>query len=373
MKILNALILVIITGIIIAGCGGGSSGYTGGVSSVEPTSTVIPAVTPAAPSAGGVFKITVNIPGYEVSKKDSLTANVLPYGSKTLRVTITGEAIDSPMVETTPIPSPAPPSVTVTVSNVPVGLNEALLEVLDEGGNVIAHYKHGFYMTAGGTAGPPGVIYLGVVITGGNYIPKDIDVEPGTELYFENWDSAERTVETTPSLSPLMSPIPGVIPAVQPNTAAIYHSASHTFNTAGIFTYTGAGGGRILVYGSPSLTSIRDTWNAAGGDNYDNSDSELTLQFTLSGINFGDNISMVSGKVEFVNVDTSNILTASVNSSDWTDTEIKGTVTIPASGVSPDPGGRGKYLVRVTVRNSNTDSSMVYYLKGSGNYNITVN
>jgi len=184
MKILNALILVIITGIIIAGCGGGSSGYTGGVSSVEPTSTVIPAVTPAAPSAGGVFKITVNIPGYEVSKKDSLTANVLPYGSKTLRVTITGEAIDSPMVETTPIPSPAPPSVTVTVSNVPVGLNEALLEVLDEGGNVIAHYKHGFYMTAGGTAGPPGVIYLGVVITGGNYIPKDIDVEPGTELYF---------------------------------------------------------------------------------------------------------------------------------------------------------------------------------------------
>jgi len=170
-----------------------------------------------------------------------------------------------------------------------------------------------------------------------------------------------------------MSPIPGVIPAVQPNTAAIYHSASHTFNTAGIFTYTGAGGGRILVYGSPSLTSIRDTWNAAGGDNYDNSDSELTLQFTLSGINFGDNISMVSGKVEFVNVDTSNILTASVNSSDWTDTEIKGTVTIPASGVSPDPGGRGKYLVRVTVRNSNTDSSMVYYLKGSGNYNITVN
>lgn len=374
MKLLNAIILIIITGIIIAGCGGGNTGYTGGLSYAEPTviPTVIATATPA-PSGGGVFKVTVNIPGYELSKKGSLTADVLPYGSKSLRVTITGEAIDPAIVEETPVPSPAPASVTVTVSDVPVGLNEALIEVLDEGGNVIAHYKHGFYMTAGGTAGPPGVIYLGVVLTEGNYRPKDIDVEPGTELYFENWDSAERTVETTPSLNPPVSPIPGVTPAAQPNTAAVYHSASHTFNTSGIFIYTGGDGGRVLVYGSPSLTSIRDTWNAAGGDNYDNSDSELPLQFTLSGTNFGDNMSSVSGKVEFVNVDTGNILTGSVNTSDWADTEIKGTVTIPASGASPDPGGRGKYLIRVTVRNSNTDSSMVYYLKGTGNYNVTVN
>ena len=110
MKILNALIVLLITVIIIAGCGGGgNTGYTGGVSYVEPTvnPTVIPAVTPA-PSAGGVFKVTVNIPGYEVSKKDTLTADVLPYGSKTLRVTITGEAIDPPMVEETPVPVTCP-------------------------------------------------------------------------------------------------------------------------------------------------------------------------------------------------------------------------------------------------------------------------
>ena len=144
----------------------------------------------------------------------------------------------------------------MTVSDVPVGLNEALIEVLDEGKNVIACYKHGFYMTAGGTEEPPDVIYPGVVITGGNYRPQNIDVPAGTELYFENWDSVERTVETTPLLSPAMSPIAGVTPAVQPNTAAIYHSASHTFSTAGTFTYTGGDGGRIFVYAAPLISSF---------------------------------------------------------------------------------------------------------------------
>ncbi len=281
MKLLNALILVIITGIIIAGCGGGgSTGYTGGVSYADPTAipTAIPAAT-AAPSGGGVFKVTVNIPGYEVSKKDTLTADVLPYGSKTLRVTITGEAIDPPLVEETPIPSPDLPTVTITVPNVPVGLNEALIEVLDEGGNVIAHYKHGFYMTAGGTVTPPGVIYLGVVITGGNYRPQNIDVAPGTELYFENWDSVERTVETTPALNPAMSPIAGVTPAAQPNTAAIYHSASYTFNTAGTFTYAGGDGGRVLVYDTPSISGF----TPGSGDEGD--------AVTITGSNFNTNAS----------------------------------------------------------------------------------
>ncbi|MEQ8191978.1 MAG: hypothetical protein ABRQ39_28695 [Candidatus Eremiobacterota bacterium] len=366
MKILNALILVIITGIIIAGCGGGSTGYTGGVSYAEPT--VIPTATPAAtaaPSGGGVFKVTVNIPGYEVSKKDTLTADVLPYGSKTLRVTITGEAIDPDMVEETPIPSPAPPAVTVTVSDVPVGLNEALIEVLDEGGNVIAHYKHGFYMTAGGTVSPPGEVYLGVVITEeGNYRPENIDVAQGTELYFENWGSVERTVETTPALNPAMSPIAGVTPAAQPNTAAIYHSASHTFNTAGTFTYTGGDGGMVLVYDTPHMTAISDN---VGNLIEDTTTGDIAT-FTISGNGFGTDRTMVKGSVYFYRVDnlTAVYLDATSCISNWTD----GSITL--SNIPGTSLPKGKYRVKVLVRGTYTPENDFYYYKGSGNYVITV-
>jgi len=275
MKVLNAFILLMITGIIISGCGGGSSGYTGVVSSIEPTSTVIPALTPAAPSGGGVFKIAVNIPVYELSKKDSLTANVLPYGSKTLRVTITGEAIDSPMVVETPIPSPVPSPLTLTVSEVPVGLNEALLEVLDDEGNFLAGYKYGFYMKSGETVSPPGVLSPGVVITGSNYMPQDIEISAGEELYFQNWDNADSTVETLPALSPPPAPLKGVIAAVQPNIPSLYDGTSYIFNVAGTYNYSGKSG-TITVHVLPLLSGF----SPSSGDEGE--------EITITGSNFSE-------------------------------------------------------------------------------------
>ncbi|MEQ8221440.1 MAG: SUMF1/EgtB/PvdO family nonheme iron enzyme [Candidatus Eremiobacterota bacterium] len=288
MKILNALILVIITGIIIAGCGGGSSGYTGDVPSVEPTSTVIPALTPAAPSAGGVFKITVNIPGYELSKKDSLTANVLPCGSKTLRVTITGEAIDPPMIVETPIPSPVPSPLTLTVSGVPVGLNEALLEVLDNGDNFLAGYKYGFYMKSGETVSPPGALSPGVVITESKYNPQNIEISAGGEVYFQNWDSVDSTVKTSPALSPPLTPLKGVIAAVQPNIPSLYDGTSYIFNVADTYNYSGKSG-TITVYGLPLLSDFSPTSGYEGdeititGSNFSANPSGNTVSF--NGVN----------------------------------------------------------------------------------------
>jgi len=275
MKVLNAFILLMITGIIISGCGGGSSGYTGVVSSIEPTSTVIPALTPAAPSGGGVFKIAVNIPVYELSKKDSLTANVLPYGSKTLRVTITGEAIDSPMVVETPIPSPVPSPLTLTVSEVPVGLNEALLEVLDDEGNFLAGYKYGFYMKSGETVSPPGVLSPGVVITGSNYMPQDIEISAGEELYFQNWDNVDSTVETLPALSPTPALLKGVIAAVQPNIPSLYDGTSYIFNVAGTYNYSGKSG-TITVHVLPLLSGF----SPSSGDEGE--------EITITGSNFSE-------------------------------------------------------------------------------------
>ena len=276
MKVLNAFILLMITGIIIAGCGGGSSGYTGVVSSIEPASTVIPSLTPAAPSAGGVFKIAVNIPGYELSKKDSLTANDLPYGSKILRVTITGEAIDSPMVVETPIPSPVPSPLTLTVSEVPVGLNEALLEVLDDEGNFLAGYKYGFYMKSGETVSPPGALSPGVVITGSNYMPQDIEISAGEEVYFQNWDNVDSTVETLPALSPTPALLKGVISAVQPNIPSLYDGTSYIFNAAGIYNYSGKSG-TIIVH---ALSPLLSGFSPSSGDEGE--------EITITGSNFSE-------------------------------------------------------------------------------------
>jgi len=346
MKVLNAFILLMITGIIISGCGGGSSGYTGVVSSIEPTSTVIPALTPAAPSGGGVFKIAVNIPVYELSKKDSLTANVLPYGSKTLRVTITGEAIDSPMVVETPIPSPVPSPLTLTVSEVPVGLNEALLEVLDDEGNFLAGYKYGFYMKSGETVSPPGVLSPGVVITGSNYMPQDIEISAGEELYFQNWDNADSTVETLPALSPPPAPLKGVIAAVQPNIPSLYDGTSYIFNVAGTYNYSGKSG-TITVHGLPLLSGF----SSSSGDEGE--------EITITGSNFSEVLS--SNTVSF------NGVNAVVNSASTTTLK----VLVPAGAATgkisvTTPGGTTSSTADfIVTRNTANIGDMVLLPKGT--------
>jgi hypothetical protein len=112
--------------------------------------------------------------------------------------------------------------------------------------------------------------------------------------------------------------------------------------------------------GKPAVTSITD----ASGDNYDNSESEVSVDFTINGANFGPDQIVVNGLVKFINTDTGNIIDAGVTS--WSDGEIKGNVVIPA-GID----GRGSYLIEVTVLDVKSESK-VYYYKGSGSYNISI-
>jgi len=179
------------------------------------------------------------------------------------------------MVVETPIPSPVPSPLTLTVSEVPVGLNEALLEVLDDEGNFLAGYKYGFYMKSGETVSPPGALSPGVVITGSNYMPQDIEISAGEEVYFQNWDNVDSTVETLPALSPTPALLKGVIAAVQPNIPSLYDGTSYIFNVAGTYNYSGKSG-TITVHVLPLLSGF----SPSSGDEGE--------EITITGSNFSE-------------------------------------------------------------------------------------
>ena len=296
-----AVLAIMIT--VFAGCGGG--GTNSAVPSVENqtgNTGNIPE-NPGEPesSGGGTFTISLKVPGPgSSSAKEDLSASVIPWGSKTLKVTITGEFIDTPVVETEDISDGG--IHTLTMEDVPVGLNLATIEVLDESSGVMAQRKYGFFMTSGETvsAGP---ISLGVAIEStGLCNPQVMYIPVGTTIYFENQDyDNSRTVTLNPG-SITTGSISQAEHAVQPGTPDVFYSASYTFNTAGEYVYENGFGGdgtdsyKIEVYELPSVTSLED----GDGDVYDSNNYSLPpINFTITGENFGADKDSVEGDVTF--------------------------------------------------------------------------
>ncbi|MEQ8171430.1 MAG: hypothetical protein ABRQ38_21255, partial [Candidatus Eremiobacterota bacterium] len=124
------VIIAFITCVICIGCGGGGN-------------TAVPSVngsvTPSSDS-GGSFSITVHIPGSE-----NMEAKVIPWQKKTLKVTVKHE---SPLTvnQSVTVDISSPGTYTATVADVPVGLNEATIEILDVNDMLLAMRKHGFQM-----------------------------------------------------------------------------------------------------------------------------------------------------------------------------------------------------------------------------------
>jgi len=173
---MKLIYVIMILAVIVSGCGGGGS-------------TAVPSVngsvTPSSGS-GGTFSITVHIPGPE-----NMEAKVIPWQRKTLKVTVkpeTGLAAITPVT----VDISGPGDYTATVPNVPVGLNEATIEVLDANDRLLAMRKQGFQMDHGGDVKPAGKIIMGVSLdpSGGLHCdPNYIEIKKGEILYVENQDT----------------------------------------------------------------------------------------------------------------------------------------------------------------------------------------
>lgn len=197
----------------------------------------------------GQFTMTLLTPGANSKNNFNANSRVLPTGTATLKVTIDGEKIASSIIQATDISTGTGPF-TMTVSDVPVGLNEALIQILDASSGILAQRRHGFYMTAGGTAGP-GAIHMGVAVkSDGACEPSNITVPEDTILYFENWDTVNnRTVKLNASAM-VIGPITKVAGQTVPNTPKVYSAMSYTFSDYGTYNYDsgyGAPGSVIVV------------------------------------------------------------------------------------------------------------------------------
>ncbi len=377
MKKYNILLAICIV-VLIAGCGGGGDNSTGVIPNNVSLPTAAPTATPgtlvevpgnpaATPGSTipssvptGTFKVEVQFPGGNFGlRAKELAGSDLPYNSHTLRVTITGEAITGTISgERTDLDPTGAGTYTLTVSNIPVGLNTATIEVLDGSNNLLCQRKHGFYMTPGATEGP-GLILLGVAIQGdGSYVPQNIDIPAGSTLIFQNQDYNNDRTASMNTGSITVGPIGHATHITQPVISEVFPVLNHIFNTSGQFNYDGQSG-RVLVYGLPTLASITPDKDSNNGSS--------SVSFTLTGTNFGTTRAGVDGKVRFIQVeenDPNNPWGTSYYVSDfttWTDTSIQGSINLAG----------GKYRVEVSVRGENTAENIFFY-KGSGSYLVTV-
>jgi formylglycine-generating enzyme required for sulfatase activity len=374
-SILFAIFILAI--VLIAGCGGGG-GSTGVVPNNVTTNPADPTPTPGTlvqvpgnptnpsnptlPSnlPTGTFKVEVKFPGAGAgADMKELLGSDLPYNSHTLKVTITGEAIATSIAgQRNDLDPTGAGTYTLTVPNVPVGLNTATIEVLDPGGNLLCQRKHGFYMTPGATEGP-GLILLGVAIQGdGSYIPVNIDIPQGSSISFQNHDYTNDRTASMNSGALTVGPIGHATHITQPVTAEVFPAENHLFNSIGEFDYDGQSG-RVLVYGLPTLTSVTPDKDSTNGT--------TDVGFTLTGTNFGTAQAGVNGEVRFIQVnegDPGNPWGTVYNPSSftsWGNSSIVGSISLP----------EGKYRIEVGVRGENTTETVFFY-KGTGTYQVIV-
>jgi len=368
--------------ILISGCGGG-----GDISSVIPNNVTVQSTPTGSPGTlvqvpdnptnpsipsylpAGTFNVTVQFPGAGSGRaQKELSGSDLPYNSHTLKVTITGEAIINPIVgEIDDLDPSGSGTYTLTVPDVPVGLNSAVIEVIDPSNNLLCQRKHGFYMTPGGTAGP-GLIILGVTVqSDGSCLPENIDIPFGTTLVYQNQDyDNDRTVHMN-NQALTVGPIAHAEHITQPVTAEVFHSGTCSFPAEGIYNYDAGYGdpGRVLVYGLPSITEIRD--DSGIGDNKDENSDLSRVDYVLKGNNFGTSRESVAGEVRFIQTvegDPNNPWGTVYNTasfSSWSNTSVHGSIELPG----------GKYRVEISVRGENTAENVLYY-KGSGNFEVIV-
>jgi|GEM_PF-1615497 len=315
-KLFLVIILMMAVTCCISSCGGGTGGgaaFGGG----SGQSTGVAAQTgngagtdssAAASGKTGTFTVTVQLPKPAKSRK--VNGKVIPYGYKSLKVTIQGEAMNK--TDTSTITLDGDNKYQRQITEVPVGLNVATIQILDASNNVLAQRTYGFYMTAGGTAeagtaGSP--LSMGVSVTGGACDPLNIDIPKGTTLYFENLDAAARTVtvhcdgKTDKTVN-----LEAATGNTDPDTPATYPYKSIAFDSdddVGTWSYTSPSAtGTVVVSDNPAITALSKRASQEGEE------------ITITGTGFRD---QANGTVTFGGI-------AATTISSWSDTSIKATV-----------------------------------------------
>ena len=288
------LLILLVSALILtlfAGCGGGTDST---IPAINQGDTAENSETPQIPgnTEGGTFTLTLNVPGSSISS-EKISGSVVPWTGKTLMVTITGEFITAPMISSTEV-SPGG-TYTATINNVPIGLNTASIEILDENSNIVAQRKYGFFMYSGGIV-TAGTIYLGVAIEDtGMCNPPQIEIPTGTTLYFENQDYNNARTASLEGGTISTGAIPQAEHSSGLDSPEVFHTASYTFDTPGDYVYDAGQGGdgtdsyKIFVYDLPVLDSISPEWISTT--------SEAQVDFTLSGNYFGPSQAEVEGEV----------------------------------------------------------------------------
>lgn len=163
--------------------------------------------------------------------------------------------------------------------------------------------------------------------------------------------NGDTTPNPTPEITP-PSPNPTPTSTVTPTVSPTPTPTSSTTPSPSPSPSTGSGGGGGSGGGTtpadPHLTSITPQ--------SDLEDAESAVSFTLAGQKLE-----TAGTVTFTNVDNTTLKYNGAAFTNWSGTEIKGTVTMPG----------GKYTVQATVRGVTTPET-VYFYKGKGNYSVDV-
>jgi hypothetical protein len=375
---LLAMLLFAATGCGGSGSSGGGMSYSGGGDTVPPGATnpttpgnpAAPAPTTGSDLKTGTFTVTVLTPG-----GGERGDKVIPYRASHLYVTMTSET-GVPAVPAAELAISGPGPHTLAINLVPVGLHIATIEIWTAsggssgGGTLLAQRKHGFYMTAGGTA-TTGTLSMGVAIAGSLAVPGKIDIPQNTTLFFENQDAVAQTV--TLRCLPLADKTTGAInppdAQTQPGTPATYYAAALAFLPAdtGTWTYVSPAGMtlpnyRVLVYAPPTLTAV--------GPTNDTTNTDSVVTFTITGTGFGTDQASVNGVVDFIDAITSALNPNAPNITSWGDTTIQGTVLIAGGKWYPQVTVRG--VTTSTTAPQNNPATRVYFYKGTGTYNVTV-
>jgi len=216
------------------------------------------------------------------------------------------------------------------------------IEILDNGGTVIAQRTLGFYMER--TGYNAGNIQMGIAIdSSGNCSPSTIEialtVSPVT-LYVENQGNSSRSVK----INSVVKQLNGVVQAVQPDTPSIYDVKSFDFTSAGTYgIFVGNGDdadpsthkGDVIIYSPVKIASFTPSSDRTGSE------------VTITGENF-DSVTPGNNIVKFNNTTAISII---VDSS----TQIRAIV----------PAGATSGKISVTTRGSTATSVTDFGVIGS--------
>ncbi|MBI2266648.1 MAG: SBBP repeat-containing protein [Armatimonadetes bacterium] len=261
----------------VSGCGSGGTG--GG----------IPLSVGTGVARSGSLELRIQWPG--VLSKGKL----IPATAKTIQVTVTGEGLPSPLVQSVAKSQVQNGQVTLSFSNVPTGGKTTEVKALDSSGNIVAHRIASASVQENQTATV--TTQLGVTISDGSYTPAQFTLNKGETLLWVNGGAGNHSVKADNGLFDSGNLAPG-------------GSFSWTATTPGNFPYNctihNAQTGTLVVqFPAPAVTGISPASGPTG------------TPLTINGTNFGalqsENTVTMGGKPA---VATS-----------WTDTTI--TCTVP--------------------------------------------